>query len=313
MARKFRRKTLLAKIEPVYGTDSVPTGALNAILTRDMEISEFEGPTAERNTDRAALGNDITYHVGIYSVLKFKVELAGRGSTQETPPAYGPLLRMCGLAETAYATVGQERVEYTPVSSGEESGSLYFNMDGMLMKLLGARGKSTFGLDPGGMPYMDFEIWGLRVAATDAALPTADYSAFQVPRPVNDANTPTFSLHAYAANMIGLSIDLGQQLVYRNVVGEESIQIVDRAPKGQVTIEDVLVATKDYRGIVTNHTLGALQLIHGTVSGNIVQVDASFVQLLKPRGVNSDGVAALQMDLNLTPNVGNDEFKLTIK
>lgn len=313
MARKYRRKTLLAKIEPVYGTDSVPTGALNAVLTKDLEIAEFEGPTVERDVDRAALGNDITYHVGIYSVLKFKVELAGRGSTPQTPPAYGPLLRMCGLAETAYNTVGQERVEYTLVSSNEESGTLYFNMDGMLMKLLGSRGKCAFRLDPGGMPYVDFEIWGLRVPAVDDALPTADYSSFQVPRPVNDANTPTFSLHAYTANLVGLSIDLGQQVIYRNVVGEESIQIVDRAPKGQVTVEDVSVATKDYRGIVTNHTLGALQLIHGVVSGNIVQIDAPFVQLLKPRNVNSDGVVALQMDMNLTPNVGNDEFKLTVK
>lgn len=313
MARKYRRKTLLAKIEPVYGTDAVPTGALNAILTKNLEISEFEGPTVERDVDRAALGNDITYHVGIYSVLKFDMELAGRGTTPETPPAYGPLLRMCALAETAYATVGQERVEYTPVSSNEESGTLYFNMDGMLMKLLGARGKNAFKLDPGGMPYIQFEIWGLRVPAADDVLPTADYSAFQVPRPINDANTPTFSLHAYAANLIGMSIDLGQQVVYRNVVGEESIQIVDRAPKGQVTIEDVAVATKDYRSNVTNHALGALQLIHGTVSGNIVQIDASFVQLLKPRNVNSDGVVGLQMDVNLTPNVGNDEFKLTIK
>lgn len=313
MARKYRKKTLLVIIESVYGIDAVPTGVLNAVLTKDMEISEFEGPTAERNVDRAALGNDITYHVGIYSVLKFKVELAGRGTTPETPPAYGPLLRMCALAEASYNVPGSERVEYTLVSTNEESGTAYFNMDGMLMKLLGARGKCGFMLDPGGMPYIDFEIWGLRVPAADAALPTADYSGFQVPRPINDANTPTFSLLGYPANLVKMSLDLAQQVIYRNVVGEESIQIVDRSPTGQVTIEDVAVATKDYRGLVEAHTLGALQLVHGTVSGNIVQIDAPFVQLLKPRNVNSDGVVGLQMNVNLTPNVGNDEFKLTIK
>lgn len=307
--RKFRKKTLLAKIETTYGQDPTPTGAANAIETFDLEIDDFQGNTEKADIDRPTLGNAIEYHVGIYVMLRFKVRLAGAGSAGGIP-AFGPLLRMCGWGETN--NVGVSTV-YGLVSANEESGTLYYNMDGHLWKLLGARGNVKPMLQPGKFPYLEFEIQGLRVAPAADALPTVDISAFKTPVPVNDSNTSTLTLDSYACTMSDLSLDQGNDVTYRNVVGEESIQIVDRAPSGSITIDEPPIATKDFYAIAEAHTLVAFQMVHGQTAGNIVQVDMPKVQLMKPKITDVNGIASLQMGMNIIPNAGDDEMVLTIK
>lgn len=305
MAKFFRKKILLAKIESVYGTDPTPTGAANAILTKDLSINLMQGQTVQRGTDREVLGNELTYHVAPYTTVSFGVELAGSG-TAGTAPAFGPLLQACGLTETD----GASDVTYTPMSSAFPSVTLYYHQDGLLHKITGARGTVTFSLSPGGIPTMNFTFTGLRNAPSDTALPTPTLTAFQTPIPITDAATPTFTLHTYAATMGGFNIDLANEVVYRNVVGEESVQIVDRAPKGDVSIEETALATKNFHSICAAHTTGALQMIHGSTAGNIVTLDAPIVQLLSPSYADSNGILMLNMQLSLIPNAGNDELSL---
>lgn len=99
----FRKKVITAKIEVSYGVDSVPTGALNAILTRDLSIRTFQGNTEEIRYDRAYLGLGKQLYTGLYSMLEFTVDAQGSG-TAGTPPAWGPLMRACACAETAKAS-----------------------------------------------------------------------------------------------------------------------------------------------------------------------------------------------------------------
>lgn len=305
MAKFFRKKILLAKIESVYGTDPTPTGAANAILTKDLSINLMQGQTVQRGTDREVLGNELTYHVAPYTTISFGVELAGSG-TAGTAPAFGPLLQACGFTETD----GASDVVYTPMSNAFPSVTLYYHQDGLLHKVTGARGTVTFSLSPGGIPTMNFTFTGLRNAPSDTALPTPTLTAFQTPIPITDAATPTFTLHGYAATMGGFNLDLANEVVYRNVVGEESVQIVDRAPKGDVSIEETALATKNFHSICAAHTTGALQMIHGSTAGNIVTLDAPVVQLLSPSYADSNGILMLNMQLALIPNLGNDELSL---
>jgi hypothetical protein len=97
------------------------------------------------------------------------------------------------------------------------------------------------------------------------------------------------------------------------VVGEESVHIVDRAPKGDVSIEETALATKNFHAICAAHTTGALQMIHGTSAGNIVQIDAPVVQLLSPSYADSNGILMLNMQLALIPDAGDDELTLTVR
>ena len=60
---------------------------------------------------RAYFGNSEQLPAGIHSELDFEVELAGSGAAG-TAPAWGPLIRACGMSETITAATD---VKYAPV------------------------------------------------------------------------------------------------------------------------------------------------------------------------------------------------------
>ena len=309
MSKLYRKKILLAKTEVTYGADPTPTGAANAILTRDLSISLLQGSPVERNLDRTILGGDIAIHVVPFSQCSFSVELAGSGAAGAAP-AYGPLLKACGFAETVNPATS---VVYSPVSTGFSSVTLYFNIDGILHKLTGARGTVVFSLPPGGIPLMNFTFTGIRHDPSDTALPTPTLTAFKTPTGVNYVNTPTLTLHGFAATAEKFELDLANEIVYRNVIGEESVQLVDRKPSGSISLEEQGLATKNFHALALASTVDALQLVHGTTTGSIVQFDAPKVQLAQPNYSDSNGILMLNLNLNITPNAGDDELILTVK
>jgi len=308
----FRKKYILAKIESTYGADSSPVGS-NAILTKNLSITPYAGNTVGRDLDREALGNDELINTGANVQCSFEVELAGSGAAG-TAPAYGVLLRACGLSETVTALVD---TVYQPVSSAFESASLHYIIDGQLHKILGARGSVSFSLNREQIPIMSFNFTGLYAKPVAAGAITPDWSNFQTPLPVTKANTPTFTIGAYAANAEAFSFDLANNVVYRNVVNNEGVIITDRAPAGNFTVEAPALATKDFFTAVESHngvTTQAIQVIHGTVAGNICQFDGATVQLSGLSMQDSDGLLTYSMDARYIPtDAGDDEWTLTIK
>lgn len=311
MALLSRKRTILAKIESVYGTDSVPTGAANAILIRNLNINPQETETAPRDVVRTYLGNSEQLPVAIHVMAEFEVEIAGAGAAG-TAPAYGPLLRACGFAETINAGVS---VVYAPISTGFESLSIYFNVDGVLHKLLGARGTMSMELNAKAIPVYKFKFTGLYSAVTDSAVPSLTLGAWQKPLPVNGVNTTGFSIHSYGAGVLqSLSIDMANNVVFRSLVGAESTLITDRKPAGNITMEATTVAAKDWWTNIKNATTGSLSLTHGTVAGNKVVIAAPAVQLVNPAYQDLDGIQMLQAGLVLVPgSSGNDEVSITVQ
>ncbi|TIU35994.1 MAG: hypothetical protein E5W28_09325, partial [Mesorhizobium sp.] len=153
MAPRFYRKlAVLAKIETVYGTDPTPTGAANAIQMTNATVNPLEGEQVSRDLMLPYLGMQGVILTGTYVKIDGEVEIAGAGAAGDAP-AYGPLLRACGLAETI--TVGTD-VQYDPVSSGFEAVTLYFNHDGVNHIALGSRGNVSFSLVPKQIPHYKF-------------------------------------------------------------------------------------------------------------------------------------------------------------
>jgi hypothetical protein len=308
MALLARKKILLAKVESVYGTDPTPTGAANAIQTSDLSITPLAGPTVSRNLDRATLGNDLQIQVGTYVTMSFMVEIAGGGGV-DTPPAYSPLLQGCGFSETVTALTN---AKFAPVSSSIDSLTMYFAHDGQLHKMTGARGTAALNLNPGEIPKYAFTFTGLYVGPSSAADPTPDFSAFVVPLPVNNTNMTTFTLHGGAVTMVTCSLDIANEVVYRNVVGNESVELIDRAPGGSIAFEAPPIGTKNWFETARLSTTGALKIVHGTVAGNIVTIDAPNVQIISPNYAESDGISTIQATLSLVPSsAGNDEITIT--
>lgn len=307
----WTKKLIMAKIESTYGTDSVPAPTTEAILTQNASVRPLDGAVVTRAVDRPYFGarGDILVdtHVGI----DFEVELAGSG-TAGTVPHYGALLRACGLAETIDLTVGLERVEYDPVTDGVESVSLYFDLDGIRHRITGARGSVQVLLTPSQIPRLAFTFLGLFNAPESVAFPTPTYNA-TTPVAANDTNT-SFSLHGFSAVLHDFSADLGNDVQGRFMVNSESIRLVNRIGAGQAVIDAPLLTDKDFFAAATARTRDTLQLVHGTVSGNIVQIDAPKVEIGRPTyGSSAGGVANLTIPLGCIPDTGNDEIRITAK
>lgn len=307
MALFERKSAILAKIEPTYGTDSVPTGAANSMLVENLSIVPLKQDLVERKGIQPYFGNRQKLSVGETVEVSFDVELAASG-TAGTAPAYAPLLRMCGLAETIVVSTS---ATYNPISATFEAGTIYFHADGMLHKALGCRGNVSLKLSAKQIPVYSFRFVGMYAAVTDVALPTQTLTAFQTPLPCNTTNTTGFAVHGYAATLSEFTLDLGNNVVHRQLVGQESVIITDRNVTGKITIEAVLVATKDFFGIAKACTLGAFTIAHGVGAGNITTIAGANVQLGNPSYSDMDGVRMLNLDLIFTPSsAGNNEVSV---
>ena len=296
------KKYILAVIEATYGVDPTPVGA-NAILTKGLQINPLQGPRVSRDLDRPGLGNEGEIATAIFTTISFAVELAGAGAAGDAV-AYGPLLRACGFDETLVALTS---ATYGPVSSGYESVTLYYYHDGELHKLTGARGTVSFTLSKGVIPEMQFTFTGLHNDPTAPVVITPDTTNFQLPLPVTAANTPTYTIDGFAVKAEAFTLDVAASVVYRNVVNSESVKITDRAPAGSSAFEQEEIATKDFWGLAKAGTEIAINIVHGTAAGNIVQIKGDQVQLSQPALSDSDGISIMTMNTLWVPTDAADD------
>lgn len=307
MPRYFRNRAILAKLETVYGQDATPTGAANAMQMTNVVFNPSVGQEERRDLVLPYMGHQGVILTGTYATLAGEVEIAGSGDPG-TAPAYGPLLRACGMAEVIDAGVD---VQYSPVSSLHEAASIYFNADGVRHIMLGCRGTFTMQLTPLRIPRFAFTFSGLLGVIADAALPTVNVSDFVKPLTVNKANT-TFSLHGLAGACEGVTMDLANQIEPRFLIGHESIQQVDREMTGSAIMEAVALSTKNWFEISHSETTGLLAAQHGTVAGNIVGFDAGAVQIGRITYGETQKIINNTLPL-VIQNLGSGEFLITVK
>jgi hypothetical protein len=214
-------------------------------------------------------------------------------------------------ASSAYSIAAN--VGYKPVSSSFDSVTIYYNNDGVLHKATGCRGTFSLSAEVGAIPTIDFEFTGIYNAPTDTAAPASTYTAQADPLIFKPGNSSTFSFLSYAGCLQSLSLDMANELIYRELVGcTKEIMITNRAPSGECMIEAVPIATKDYFAIANNDTTGVLTLLHGTTAGNRVSLVAPKVDISNPTYADQDGVQMLNLPYVAIPTgAGNDEVVLT--
>lgn len=210
-------------------------------------------------------------------------------------------------------------VMYTPNSNfgtgtANTSASIYFNVDGVRHVLLGARGTPSFDLSAKVIPKIKWKFTGLLGTISDAALPTADFTGWQTPVTVSTANTTDINLMGYTGAVLQtLNFDVANEVKYRQLIGAESVLIGDRKPVGNVSIEAVTVATKDWWTAAKTAATGPFCVKHGQTAGNIVGFTAPKIQLTNPKYSESDGVAMMDFGMAFIPYGGNDEIRICCK
>ena len=276
---------------------------------RDLNITPQQSDTVSRDLIRPYLGASEILLANTRVECTFSVELAGSG-TAGTAPQYGKALQACGLSETVVAATS---VTYAPVSSNFDSVTIHYNIDGVRHKVTGARGTFTLNANVGEIPTIDFTFTGIYNAPDDSALPTATYANQATPLIFKNGNTDTFSLLSYSGCLQSVSMDLGNSIVYRELIGcDKEVLITDRSANGTVVVEAPTIAQKDYfAAALTDGTLGNLTFQHGTAAGNIVDFSSTRVDIGDVSYSDQDGIAMLNMPYTAIPSTaGNDEFSL---
>lgn len=316
MGRLVRRTAILAKVETTYGTDSVPTGAANAILVSNASF-EINYNNVSRNLIRPFLGGSEQLVGTRFVQLQFDVELANSG-TAGTAPAWAPLLRACGFAEAVLTTPA--RVEYTPVSASFTSLSIYYHIDGVRRVALGCMGTAEIMLNEGERPMFRFTFTGLDGGRTAVADPAVTLTAFRVPSVVSDVNSGDINLGCtYSAGVLssgtafpsrGLSINVGNTVSRKALLGGQSVIISAREMTGAANLDLTQAQEVTFMTDVNANTTTTLGFSHSTGAGVGVLLHAPVVQRIDPSDVEYEGEFQMGLNLRFMPSSGNDELRL---
>ena len=300
------KAVILAKVETVYGTDSVPTGALNAILCGDLDYDVID-VKVERNNIKPNFGAQRFVAIGEGQKLSFSVELKGSG-VAGTAPEIGPLLRACAFTQTIQAAVS---VTYAPNSSSTgEALTLYYYLDGLLHKITGCRGSFSLA-DAKVNQYakLKFEFTGLYAGPATVVLPAQTPNSTVPPL----FRSAAFALDTYAAVIDGISIEVKNDVAKRadvnSATGVLEWFIKDRDVSAKIAPEMVLPATKDFWTMWSSGAAYAMTCTIGSVAGNRCLITAPAVQLDKLKYGDRENIVTAELPLVLTPTTaGNDEI-----
>jgi len=261
---------LLFRTESVYGTDPTPAAATHAILVRDVQLRSEGLRMNDRAAVRGSTGQLQKVYGGQLKRITFECEVKGSG-TAGTAPEIGPLLKACAMDETVVASTS---VTYQPVSTGHESGTIYWFEGGRKRHILrGCRGTWVFVADAGGIPLLRFEFVGHYDETTDQSQPSPTYNS-QVPRAVIGT--------AIAFNAVSV-IARAWQFSLNNVIamppsvaaadGYGDVIITSRDVTGEIVIESELDSVIDVDGLLSAGTRFAFDSgIVGATGGNRVRL-----------------------------------------
>lgn len=318
MARYIRNTALLAKIETTEGTDAVPTGSANALLVSEVTINPLSATNVDRDLVRPYFGASEQLVGTAYVDISFTCELAGSG-TAGTAPAWAPLLQACGFAET-----GTGYKAYAPdLPSAQKSATMYYYDDGVLHKLLGAKGSFKVMSSVGERPMLQFTFTGKDGGVSAASNPSTTLTAWKQPRIVTDTNTSDITLGgAYSAGAItggtaytskGLSVDCGNTVVFTPLLGAEPVDITGRKVTGALELDLSAAQEITFMASVKANTLQTISLEHGTAAGGIVGIVLTAAQLIAPKKSEANGRRLIGYDLVSVPSAGNDDLIIYTK
>lgn len=316
MPRYARNAAILAKIETTYGTDPVPTGAANAMLISNLSVNPLNANNVSRDLIATYFGGSEQLVGTAFLEASFDIELAGSGAAG-TAPAWGALLRACGFAEAITAST---RVDYTPITSAIESATIYYHDDGVLHKLLGARGTFDIKMGVGERPVLSFKFQGLDGGISAVANPALTLTAFKTPLVVTDANTGDVTIGCtYSAGVLtggtaytsrGLQVSMGNAVTFTPLLGGETIDLTNREATGHIDLDLTAANEVTFMASVKANTKQGIGIVHGTTAGYKVLVHAPAAQLINPSKQDVSGRRLIGYDLRLVPSAGNDELRI---
>ena len=325
MARYARNSVVLAKIETTYATDPTPTGAANAILVSNLTVNPLNASNVDRDLVRAYFGASEQLVGSAYVEASFDVEFQHSG-TAGTAAAWDPLLQACGFSAGSALTT-PARVEHLLATdyTAFKSLTFYYYDDGVLHKVLGARGSFSVNLNVGERPVFSFRFLGLDGGVTATANASPTLTAFKTPLVVTDTNTGAVTLGgSYATGAItggteyvsaGVQFDMGNDVQFTDLLGTateagQSVDLSNRGMSGRLRLDLSAANEVTFMTAVKANTVQSIGVVHGTTAGYKLLVFLAQVQLINPSLEDINGRRLIGFDMRVLPSSGNDEVKI---
>jgi hypothetical protein len=319
MAKSFDQKAVLFKAETTEGTDSVPTGAANAIRTLDYTPVFMDAESRVRTIDKAFMGANPVVLSAFKRGATFGVEMSGSGVSAITVPAWMLLARMCGFGAP---TVGASSVVQTGAAVPQSMSHYAAFLDevnaanSLLLKTVGGKASMGFTLADDDFPRFTFNYLGRPPAtlAEEAAFPAVTIANQAAPVAASTENT-TFLLDTFALPLRSIEMNSNAEMALRSLIGpQDYVSYRNDAWSGSIVAEVPTLSAKDYFAKVRPGTTMELALTHGTIAGNIVEINAPAVQITGNIAMSEEqGKVMMTMPVTFLPVAGNDEVTFTSK
>lgn len=313
------------------GTSSAGTAAPWGPLIRACGMSETLLASAVTGTASAGTTTTVTLAAGSSSVDNIYVGAdlvissgAASGQTRNII-AYNGTTKVATVDKAYTSAVGaggysiSPNATYLPVSTGFESVTLYYNQSGVRHKLLGCRGTVSFDLAANARPTMKFQFTGVFGGIADATESGVVFTNFQTPVAVNSSNSAALIQgkladgSATGIQLMSFSLDLGNAIKHRMLVGSENVVLTDRQVQGSVGLEATTVAFNDWWTQIRASTKNPLYIENGTAAGNTCALFLPNAQITDPKYADSDGIVMLDATVLGIPSSGNDEVRVVVK
>lgn len=299
---------VLAKVESTYGTDPTPSNSADCVIAYNVEVTP-ETDIIERRDLSNTLSRLKELGGKRRCKISFEVDLRGSGTAGTAPKGISGLMKACGHSETIVADTS---VTYAPRSSSFESCTIYAYLGGVMVEINGAVGTMEISLPAGQVGRIKFEMMGLYNTTVDASVPT----------PTHDSTVPvvlknlTATFDSYAAVIREITLKQNNKIAERanlaSTHGIAGFDVVDRNPDGEIIIDAVLLATKNFYTKFEADTVQVLSVVVGGTAGNICTITASQCRLRNIPWAEEDGVLTHPLPFQMARSSANDEYSIAL-
>lgn len=310
--RIYEQDTLcLAAVETTYGVDAAPTAAASAMRVKtDMNLLDGDQEAMEYDAGRGGSKGSVQRNKRITGTATAYV--AGVGDPGDLP-AITPLLRCAGLVP---AVTADEKVVFTPVSTGHDSCTLHIFRGKLKHTALGARCNLEMNLGTSALPKFTFNnLIALFADPTQVAdFQDADFTSFNKPMITDPLSITKMKLFGQDVNMSEMTFRLGNNVTYRAVTNDESVQITARLPQIEITFEEPLL--NDFNWWNKLSTYGALEYQIGDDIGDVGHIFELLIPNLQLGGLSTsivDGISHLVATLDVVPTARDNDFEMIFR
>jgi len=291
MPQIFRLDGVQAKSEGAsYSVDASPTTTDAVRIARRLGSQIELDYEWENLRDEVANNSIIPVDPALPRGRKAKVtidwEVKGAGS--DVPPEAAPLYIACGLPEVD----GASMVDYGPLTSGTKgSATIYCYAHGLLIPVVGCRGRFTWPLVVGEVAVHRFTMYGMvLVDPSDASVPANSYDTSE---PIAGVNT-ALTIGSWTPSWISGELDLAgvDPALIRNGNATDGIGSFDFGtsdPSFRLMAQKDALATYNPMADKKAQTARTLAMTWGSAQFNKVKVVAAPLKIRAHRFSDNEG------------------------